>query len=395
MLKFVVSSVCLFITLLSISQEKVIQLENLSDCVNAYKISGLSETLSFQLNGNFGQVNDLEYYPEINKGIEGNSAWFVYTPEENGRLSLNVKTTESSPQLVIFQNITADFCRDLQKKIARVERKVLEPTKNEIGLNLLVNQNISYPLELRKDDLVLILIQTNSKQKETVKFNYIFESFKYNQDTVKPIKITDFTNPRVKSKFKIKVRDIETGKAILSSVTLTETKTMNGLYMGSDFCFAVDKPTKVKIRIDALGYFFSDLIQEVPSNQDFEIYIYLIPISPGKSVKLDGIEFISGESDFMPTAEVKLLQLKDFLKTNVGVNIEVQGHVYTEKNEKSVASMRLSEERAKKVYNYLVENGIDKKRITYKGYGGTRPVYARPITMDQEQANRRVEVKIF
>ncbi len=55
---------------------------------------------------------------------------------------------------------------------------------------------------------------------------------------------------------------------------------------------------------------------------------------------------------------------------------------------------KLSENRAKNTYLYLVENGVDKNRVTYKGLGNTEMIYLEPIDHIQETANRRVEVII-
>ena len=55
----------------------------------------------------------------------------------------------------------------------------------------------------------------------------------------------------------------------------------------------------------------------------------------------------------------------------------------------------MSEARAKRVMLYLTNSGINKKRMTAVGYGGDRPVFPNPITKEQEQANRRVEIVIL
>jgi outer membrane protein OmpA-like peptidoglycan-associated protein len=55
--------------------------------------------------------------------------------------------------------------------------------------------------------------------------------------------------------------------------------------------------------------------------------------------------------------------------------------------------MDLSQKRVNRVKDYLVSKGIDKKRITGKGYGGSKPV-ASNETEDQRMLNRRVEFMI-
>ena len=53
----------------------------------------------------------------------------------------------------------------------------------------------------------------------------------------------------------------------------------------------------------------------------------------------------------------------------------------------------LSENRAKSVYNYLIENGIAKDRLSYKGFGESIPKYTNE-TKEGRQGNRRTEYVI-
>jgi outer membrane protein OmpA-like peptidoglycan-associated protein len=57
-------------------------------------------------------------------------------------------------------------------------------------------------------------------------------------------------------------------------------------------------------------------------------------------------------------------------------------------------NQRLSENRAKSVYDYLISGKVDPARLVYKGYGKTMPI--APNTTDEDRAkNRRTEFKII
>jgi outer membrane protein OmpA-like peptidoglycan-associated protein len=55
----------------------------------------------------------------------------------------------------------------------------------------------------------------------------------------------------------------------------------------------------------------------------------------------------------------------------------------------------LSVNRAKFMYNYLIDAGFDPARLTYKGMGNASPINPDPTTRAEMDANMRVEIKIF
>ena len=55
----------------------------------------------------------------------------------------------------------------------------------------------------------------------------------------------------------------------------------------------------------------------------------------------------------------------------------------------------LSKNRAQKVYHFLVKNGIEKSRLTYRGMGLEKPLVFPEKNEKDEALNRRVEIKII
>jgi outer membrane protein OmpA-like peptidoglycan-associated protein len=69
----------------------------------------------------------------------------------------------------------------------------------------------------------------------------------------------------------------------------------------------------------------------------------------------------------------------------------VEGHASSEGDAKH--NLQLSDERAKSVMNYLVSQGVDKSRLSAKGFGSSEPV-ADNANEEGREKNRRVEFTI-
>jgi len=378
----------------SFSQEEVLQSDNIADCLGSTMIINPG-TYTTQFTGDIGIIRDLGAYPSLKDFVEKNGIWFSFVAPFDGRLTLEAEVSEGFLQMVVFQNETKDICNDIYKGIAEIKRIVSVPSSSKVGLSLIVDQTSLYPLDLKKDESIMIYLQSNTKVKPTMSFILKYESL--NPEAVEFSdngKTVDLRKDKDKPTFNIMVRDAETGAPVVTDLNLSGTKFSSTMHNGSDFYFNLEKSGKIQIRCDAPGYFFHDREEPVSSTSDHELVIYMQPLGEGRSYQIEEIEFKPGTSEFMPSADTKLKRLKDFLALNSGVKIEIQGHVHDTGGEESFAAQKLSEGRAKRVYNYLVDSGIDKKRLTFKGYGGSMPIYAKPKFAYEEQANRRVEIKI-
>jgi len=78
------------------------------------------------------------------------------------------------------------------------------------------------------------------------------------------------------------------------------------------------------------------------------------------------------------------------LKRNPGVKLEIKG--YADELGPEDYNMKLSEKRAKAVYDVLIAAGIDAGRITYKGYGEDTSVDKR--SADARQLARRASFEV-
>jgi outer membrane protein OmpA-like peptidoglycan-associated protein len=80
------------------------------------------------------------------------------------------------------------------------------------------------------------------------------------------------------------------------------------------------------------------------------------------------------------------------LKENPAIEIELSAH--TDSRGSDDYNMKLSDNRARSVMEYILSKGIDAKRLSSHGYGETVPV-AENDTDENRQLNRRVEFKIL
>lgn len=112
----------------------------------------------------------------------------------------------------------------------------------------------------------------------------------------------------------------------------------------------------------------------------------------GEKLKIENLNFQFNTFAIVNESRGKLFELLIVMQNNPSLKIEVQGHICCNLSNKG----KLSEERAKAIKNFLVGQGIDKTRVTFKGFGSTQPIYPLPEKNEEERAaNRRVEILIL
>ena len=118
----------------------------------------------------------------------------------------------------------------------------------------------------------------------------------------------------------------------------------------------------------------------------------LEPVRVGAEMNLYNIYFETDSFTILPESEPELQRLCNFLTNNIGLNVEIQGH--TDSSGSFEKNQKLSEQRAQSVVNYLVDSGIQKERLSAKGFGDTVPVKSNE-TVEGRRQNRRTTIKII
>ncbi|HSR49549.1 MAG TPA: OmpA family protein [Acidobacteriota bacterium] len=111
----------------------------------------------------------------------------------------------------------------------------------------------------------------------------------------------------------------------------------------------------------------------------------------GFIVNLPDILFDTNEAELKSEARLALAKLAGILLIMTDLNLRVEGH--TDSTGTPAYNLRLSQQRAESVFNFLARQGIGSTRMTAVGYGQDRPI-ADNSTAQGRRQNRRVEIVI-
>ena len=198
-----------------------------------------------------------------------------------------------------------------------------------------------------------------------------------------------------------KVKDSETGEPVLAKIDVNDISTGETIETTAssdrDGSYRVKLPARKSYMIDlrATGFLSETRRIDVPENwmkEDYNVNIELIKVKLGKKVVLNNILFETGKSILTSSSFRELDRLLSIMKENARMKIEISGH--TDKTGSEPLNFKLSQARAKAVVDYLLQKGIDRSRLEFKGFGSLQPV-SDNSTANGRAKNRRVEFKIL
>ncbi len=142
---------------------------------------------------------------------------------------------------------------------------------------------------------------------------------------------------------------------------------------------------------DQSGYgkediFSFQLPEDKRSTKISELELEIITQNNGNEIILKNVLFETDSYELVETSFVELNTLINYLKKNPKINIHIEGHTDNISDDKH--NLILSENRAAKVYGYLVDRGVSSERLSYKGYGESKPISTNKTDQGRRQ-NRR------
>lgn len=278
---------------------------------------------------------------------------------------------------------------------------VFHSSLSDDGSKWLAPINAGFPINSPDDDVFFVVSTDKTKAfyssfKEGgfgEKDNYMITFLDQKQAPLTLLKgVVKDENGSVPKDIEITVTDNETGK--LAGVYRPNSKT--GQYL-----FILTPGKNYNISYEADGFLFYSENRDIAKKTNYyEIYkaIQLPPIIVGSKMVLNNVFFDFDKATLRKSSNVELRNINRFLTKYPKVVIEISG--YTDSKGTPEYNLKLSNDRAAAVVNYLVAKGVNKTRIVYKGYGETSPNAPNQNAdgtdnPEGRQLNRRVELKII
>lgn len=280
-------------------------------------------------------------------------------------------TSKSPGDSVLFTDFKPVYST-YKPKFCTLTIDKIEYTKNEmifyLGFENNDTKDMNFPIFGKKNEEAMCLIS-----KEKIFNMHDIKNFRWNGNSYSTV-IPDDSSLR----FNVKAGEKLTWE-IYFPLLPKEIKTVSLIYGKDQF---INNPFNyVGIKIKSFSECMSELKEKERLNK----------MELNKPLTLNNIYFEVNKSVLLENSYAELNTVVEFLKANTSINIEISGHTDNTGNES--ANLVLSENRAKAVYDYLIQHGINQLRLTYKGLGSSIPKVSND-TPENRSKNRRVELKI-
>ena len=183
----------------------------------------------------------------------------------------------------------------------------------------------------------------------------------------------------------IEIVDVSKNELVFESKSNSATgKFLLSLPSGKNYGITVKKE----------GYLFHSENFNLPDLSEFNMVnkdVELKNITVGSKIALRNVFFATGSAEVTADSYNELDRLIKLLNDVPDLKIELSGH--TDNVGSESVNLKLSDDRANAVMNYLVKKGIAQSRLMAKGYGSSQPI-ASNNTNDGRQENRRTEFEI-
>ncbi len=347
----------------------------------------------------FGEIQEITAKKNLLFEKEHYTAWYRLSIEKDGELVFEVVPTNPKDDYdFIVYKYDENLCKKLmspnlvpyRSNLSRVDKSIqgisgLMANVKNTNVGMGIGNAYCKSMTVKKGEKYMLVLDNvyPNGQGHTIYFNFL------KQVEIKG-KITDSNNQPVEAQIALsdnfgnvveKINSDKSGKYDLKT-TMKE---------GENYSLITNSP-KTFIATKTLN------TSELKENGAFDTIQTVLPVlKTGSKYKLGNIIFYGDLPDLMPASYPSAEALYELLVKNKKLVIQIEGHVNrgTVRNDQdNEFNQSLSEQRALTIYNYLIKKGIAKNRLSTVGLSATQMVFAVPKNLAEQEANRRVEIKI-
>ncbi|MBK9673403.1 MAG: OmpA family protein [Bacteroidetes bacterium] len=319
-----------------------------------------------------------------------------WLPAQNLGAPVNTDGNEKSP-FIHSDSQTLYFSSDGQPGLGGFD---IFYTKLDMAtFNWQLPKNIGYPINTDKDELGFFVSTdgklgyfSSNQLKGKGAGGYDVFSFELYKEA-RPEKIL-FIKGEIKdessanlAKAKIEIKNLDTKK-----ITTIPVDSVSGTYA---VVVTIKNNEDVLLTVKNPGSSFtSQIIHSADSviGKPQKLNLSIDSIRVGSTYKINNINYKSNSADLTPESKFILEEFATYLKDNPSIKLEIHGH--TDNAGSPTTNLALSTDRAFTIYDVLQQLGISKARMSYKGFGGTKPI-ANNANEDGKAKNRRTEFVVL
>lgn len=338
--------------------------------------------------------NDFHFFEK-----EHNSAWYFFTIKSDGMLAITITPINPNDDydFLLFKYTDSCFCDNLvKKKIIPVRTNIsrtgmggpeftgLNNTGEKTFFSAGKGEPFSKSLQVKKGEKYYLVLDNVYPKGDghTIEIGYEKQaniSGVVLDEQNNPIKAEVILEDQRGNEMEKTMSDPVSGRYDFKNVWVMVNTNYNVVYLEDSFFVKISE-----IKADKLA----------KNNYKMEdIRVVLPKLRKGEKYPMDAINFYPGSPTPLSSAYSSMKSLLKLMKKNQKMVISIEGHVNNPRHDQT-GCQELSEARAKVIYNYLVENKINKERMSTVGHGDQFMLFPKAKSEQEQIQNRRVEIKI-
>ena len=371
------------------------------DCKKALKL-----TLGW--NSKYGPTNDTKGFGDIQEipvkdkhskyyfETEHHSAWYLLKMNTEGELVFDIVPADPTNDydFLLFKYTDTSFCRDfLARKLIPVRSNISRVSDEDSGkTGLSTDAKVEYEtrgkgfsysksIHVKKGEQYMLVLDNvyDSGKGHTIRF-HILRDFNFSgkviDDDSMPLGADISVMRKDGSVIATSQSDNKTGEySVDASLQIGENYTL--MYSSSSTFFDIN-PFKATIKL-------KDTIKNKPK--------VLAKLKDSTTYKLKNILFVGDSARVLGQSIPTLMGLYAIMIIHKHMTIRIEGHVNPVGGKSVAWEQRLSESRALTVFQYLVDKGISRERLSIIGFGDKYPLF--PPDDQRSELNRRVEIRVI